>query len=178
MVGNRAYDTICSMGCPRCILVGGACTRSIWNDNVKVPRLCAKIKSNCWAFKMDSSSDWGRSDATSFTIGGSKVLRNQSRKIMSSSWILHKLQCRRHSWMWSVMWVGVFWKQDNKISTSSSYLTGSWKYYRNMNTGELKSGYLACGSSMYHLAATPMRVCWNSISLIKSSTMFFDEHHK
>ena len=127
---------------------------------------------------MASSSNWGCSDVKSFDIGGRKVLRNQSRKILSSSWILHKLRHRCHSWMWSVMWVIVFWLQDNKISTPSSYLTGSWKYCKNMKARELKSGYLDCGSSMYYLPTTPMRVHWNSISLIESSTMMLDEHHR
>ena len=40
LVGDRAYDAICSMGCPWCIPVGGACIGSVWNDNVKVSRLC------------------------------------------------------------------------------------------------------------------------------------------
>ena len=114
----------------------------------------------------------------SFAIGGSKVLRNQSKNILSSSWILHKLRCRRHSWMWSVMWVVVFWWQDNKISTPSSYLTGSWKYCRNIKAKDLKYGYLACGSSMYHLAVAPLMVRWNSMILIESSMMLFDEHHR
>ena len=127
---------------------------------------------------MASSSDWGHLDAMSFAIGGSKVLRNQSRKILSSSWILHKMQRHCHSWMWSVMWVIVFWQQDNKISTPSSYLTRSWKYWRNMKAKDLKSRYLTYGSSMYHLAAAPVRVHWNSIILIESSTILFDEHHR
>ena len=127
---------------------------------------------------MASSSDWGCLDATSFAMGGRKVLRNQSRKILSLSWILHKLWCRRHSWMWSVMWVPVFWQQDNKISTPSSYLMGSWKYCRNMKAKELKFGYLVCGSSMYHLAIALVRVHWNNLILIESSTMLFYEHHR
>ena len=40
LVRDRAYDSICSMGCPRCIPVGCAYTGSIWNDGVKVSRLC------------------------------------------------------------------------------------------------------------------------------------------
>ena len=56
-------------------------------------------------------------------------------------------------------------------------LIGSSKYYRNMKARELKFGYLACGSSMYHLAA-PVRVRWNSLTLIESSTMLFDENHR
>ena len=47
-----------------------------------------------------------------------------------------------------------------------------------MKARELKSGYLACGSSMYHLAAAPVRVCWNSLRLMESSTMLLDEHHR
>ena len=47
-----------------------------------------------------------------------------------------------------------------------------------MKERELKSGYLAFGSSMYHLAAAPVRVHWNSLSLMESSTMLFDEHHR
>ena len=111
-------------------------------------------------------------------MGGSKVLRNQSKKILSSSWILHKLRHRRHSWIWLVMWVVVFWRQDNRISTPSSYLTGSWKYCRNMKARDLKSGYLACSNSIYHLDVAPVRVHWNSLSLMESSTMLLDEHHR
>ena len=40
LVGDRAYEEICNMGFPQCILVGSACTRSIWNDSVEVSRLC------------------------------------------------------------------------------------------------------------------------------------------
>ena len=40
LVEERTYDAIYDMGCPRCILVGGTCTGSIWNDSVQVPRLC------------------------------------------------------------------------------------------------------------------------------------------
>ena len=47
-----------------------------------------------------------------------------------------------------------------------------------MKARELKSGYWACGSSMYHLAAVPVRVHWNSLSLMESSTLLLDEHHK
>ena len=115
---------------------------------------------------------------TSFAMGRSKVLRNQSKKIMSSNWILHKLRRRCHSWMWSVICVAVLWQHDNRISTRSSYLTGSWKYCRLMKAKELKSGYLACDSSMYHLVVAPVRVHWNSLSMMESSTMLLDEHHR
>ena len=47
-----------------------------------------------------------------------------------------------------------------------------------MKDRDLKLGYLACGSSMYHLAATPVRVRWNNLSLMESSTMLLDEHHR
>ena len=136
------------------------------------------MRSNYWAFKMASSSIWGHSEEMYLDIGGSNVFKNQSRKILSSSLILHKLRCHLHSWMWSVMWVAVFWKKDSKISTPSSYMMGRWKYCRNIKAKELKFGYLACGSSMYHLATTPVRVRWNSLSVIESSTMLFDEHHR
>jgi len=33
-------------------------------------------------------------------------------------------------------------------------------------------------SSIYHLAAFPVRVCWNNLNLIESSIRDFDEHHK
>ena len=72
----------------------------------------------------------------------------------------------------------LLWRQYNRISTPSSYLTGSWKYYRNMKAKELKSRYLSYGILMYHLAAAPIRVHWNSLSLMDSSTMFFDKHHR
>ena len=122
--------------------------------------------------------NWGHLEATSLAMGGGKVVKNQSRKILSSSWILHKLRHRCHSWMWSAICVIVLWRQDNNISTPLSYLMGSWKYYRNMKARELKSGYLACVSSMYHLAAAPVRVRWKNLSVIESSTMLFDEHHR
>ena len=150
---------------------------SIQNDNVKVSRLCInQIK--LLGFQDGLLFRLGTFRCDVLCIGGSKVLRNQYRKILSLSWILHKLRRRRHSWMWSVMWVVVFWRQDNKISTPSSYLTGSWKYCMNMKDRELKFGYLDCGSSMYHLDAAPVRVRWNSQSLIESCTMLFDEHHR
>ena len=47
-----------------------------------------------------------------------------------------------------------------------------------MKVRELKSGYLSCGSSMYHLATTLVRVHWNSLSVMESSMMLFDEHHR
>ena len=40
LVGDRTYDSICGMGCPWCIPVGGACMGSVWNDGVEVSRLC------------------------------------------------------------------------------------------------------------------------------------------
>ena len=39
LLGDRAYDSICSMGCPWCIAVGGACAGSIWDDGIQVSRL-------------------------------------------------------------------------------------------------------------------------------------------
>ena len=45
LVGDRTYDSICGMGCPRCIPVRGAYVGSICKDSVKVSRLCIdKIK--------------------------------------------------------------------------------------------------------------------------------------
>ena len=104
------------------------------------------MSSNYWAFKMASYSIYRCLEVTSLAIGGSKVFKNQSRKILSSSLILHTLRHHLHSWMWSVMWVTVFWWKYSKISTPYSYLTRSWKYCKNMKAKELKSGYLACGS--------------------------------
>ena len=40
LVRDRTYNAIRSMGCPRCIPIGSACTGSVWNDSVKVSRLC------------------------------------------------------------------------------------------------------------------------------------------
>ena len=40
LLGDQAYDAIYSMGCPRCIPVGGSHAGSIWNDYVKVSKLC------------------------------------------------------------------------------------------------------------------------------------------
>ena len=39
-MGDRTYDAIYSMGFPRCISVGAACMGSVWNDGVKVSKLC------------------------------------------------------------------------------------------------------------------------------------------
>ena len=47
-----------------------------------------------------------------------------------------------------------------------------------MKVRELKSGYLAYGSSIYHLAAAPIRVLWNNLILMESSTMLLDEHQR
>ena len=77
-----------------------------------------------------------------------------------------------------MMWVVLFWQQESDISTPSSYLMGIWEYCKNIKAKELKSGYLACGSLMYHLAAAPMRVRWKSIILNESFTILFDEHHR
>ena len=40
LVGDKIYDAIYGMGCPRCISPGGAYTGSVCNDSVKVSRLC------------------------------------------------------------------------------------------------------------------------------------------
>ena len=40
LLGDQACDAICSMGYPQCIPVGGTHAGSIWNDGVKVSRLC------------------------------------------------------------------------------------------------------------------------------------------
>ena len=47
-----------------------------------------------------------------------------------------------------------------------------------MKARELKFEYLDCGSLMYHLATAPVRVHWNSLGLMESSTMLLDEHHR
>ena len=45
LVRDKTYDSIYNMGCPWCIPIGGAYTGSVWNDSVKVSRLCIdKIK--------------------------------------------------------------------------------------------------------------------------------------
>ena len=40
LVGDRTYDSICGMGCTQCIPIGGFYMGSIWNDSVKVSKLC------------------------------------------------------------------------------------------------------------------------------------------
>ena len=40
LMGDKAYDAICSMGCPQHIPVGGAYIGSAWNDGVEVSGLC------------------------------------------------------------------------------------------------------------------------------------------
>ena len=64
------------------------------------------------------------------------------------------------------------------VLVPSSYLLGSCKYCRNMKARELKSGYLACGSSMYHFSTARVRVRWNSLNLMELSTKILDEHHR
>ena len=39
LLGDRSYDAICSMGCPRCIAIRGSCARSVWDDGVQVSRM-------------------------------------------------------------------------------------------------------------------------------------------
>ena len=38
-MGDKAYDAICGMGFPRCIVVGVSSMRAVWNYGVKVSRL-------------------------------------------------------------------------------------------------------------------------------------------
>ena len=40
LVGDRTYDSIYGMGCSWCIPIGGFYMQSVWNDSVKVSRLC------------------------------------------------------------------------------------------------------------------------------------------
>ena len=40
LVRDRTYDAICSMGFPLCISIRGSYVGSIWNDSVKVSKLC------------------------------------------------------------------------------------------------------------------------------------------
>ena len=39
LLGDRSYDSICSMGCPRCVVIRGAYVGSIWDDGVHISRL-------------------------------------------------------------------------------------------------------------------------------------------
>jgi hypothetical protein len=55
---------------------------------------------------------------------------------------------------------------------------GSWKCVRKDMARELKSSKEARGSSIYHLVAEPVNVCWKRCKHIESSMREFDEHHK
>ena len=43
---------------------------------------------------------------------------------------------------------------------------------------EILQEHKAQAVEIYHLAIAPVRVHWNSLSLIESSMMLFDEHHR
>ena len=83
-----------------------------------------------------------------------------------------------HSWMWSEMWVALFFlKVDNK-SVSKSYRTGSWKWLRNALAKSQKLLNTAEGNWMYHFVAVLVKVLWNSLNLTKYSFSELEEHHK
>ena len=136
------------------------------------------MRSNCWALRIASSSDWGLSAATSLAMSGRRDLRNQSRKIRSSSLILQRLRRRRHSWMWSVIWVAVFCLHERRISTPASYRTGNWKNWRKVEARDVKVVWVPWGCSIYHLAAEPVKVRCNKRRRMESSTMELEEHHR
>ena len=71
----------------------------------------------------------------------------------------------------------VSWRNDVKNSVPVSTLIGNWKFFRNSVAKALKVLMVACGNSMYHLAALPMRVHGKSRSRTLSSTMELDIDH-
>ena len=38
-MGDQSYDAVHHMRCPRCVVVGGSCAGSVWDDSVQVSRL-------------------------------------------------------------------------------------------------------------------------------------------
>ena len=91
---------------------------------------------------------------------------------------LISLHCLRHSWIWSEMWVeSPCWKEVNN-SILESYQIGSWKWCKNALPRLPKSTKLVVGSSIYHLAAAPIKVLWKSLNLTLSSIKEFEEHHR
>ena len=127
---------------------------------------------------MASYLDMGLFSATSFEISTVRVFKNRSNSTRLSSLALHKLWRRLHSWRWSEIWTaGVFLKCVNNSITESWWM-GNWKYIRNVVARAVKVSCVAKGYSTYHFAATPTRVCRNSLNRIVSSMILFDEHHR
>ena len=109
---------------------------------------------------------------------GNSDLRNHSNRNLGGMVALIRLFLLLHSWIWSEMWVALFClKVDNK-SVPKSYQTGSWKWLRKALAKSQKLLKGTEGNSIYHLAAIPVKVLWNSLNLIESSFNELEEHHK
>jgi hypothetical protein len=65
-----------------------------------------------------------------------------------------------------------------KIIVPTSHWTRSWKWLIKPMAILPYVTYLDLSSSIYHLAATPVRVHWNNRNWIESSFNELDNHHK
>ena len=125
-----------------------------------------------------SSSVTAPDMATSHKIFGSSDFVNQSTKSASTNGAFTNLLCLLHSWIWSKMWVAVFYQSEVKSSVPISYRIGSWKCVKKAMANDWKSKNDVDGSSMNHLATLPVSVLGNSRSLIESSKNYLEAHHR
>ena len=127
---------------------------------------------------MAYSSDRGPIIVTSLQIWGWSDFKNQSSRNELGMFALISLRRLRHSWIWSEMWVALpCWKEVNN-SILESYRIGSWKWCKNVLAKLPKSANPTNGNSIYHLAATPIKVLWKSLNRKLSSIKDFKEHHR
>ena len=70
------------------------------------------------------------------------------------------------------------WCSEANSSILVSNLIGNWKFFINSAAKAPKVFMAACGNSIYHLAALPVRMRGNSRSRTLSSTMELEIDHK
>ena len=116
--------------------------------------------------------------ATSSIIEGNNDLINHLASSWIGTYVFTILRQRRHSWIWSDMWVAVICLKLVRSSVPVSYLMGNWKWVKKVVARVLKLSNEALGNSMYHFVAGLVNVRWKRRSLIESSFRVLDEHHR
>ena len=127
---------------------------------------------------MTSSSVTAPEMGTSQDILGNSDLVNQCTKRASGIGAFTNLRHLLHSWIWSKIWVAVFYRREVRSSVLISYWMGSWKWARKAIANDWKSKKAAGGSLMNHLATLPVNVRGNSCNLIESSKNELETQHR
>lgn len=136
------------------------------------------MSSNCWTLLMDSSLFSGVLVAASFAITGKRDLRKKYRRRAGVISTLQRLQHLHHPWIWSMICMEVVcWKLVNNSSLLSWWI-GRWKKVMKDLAKDSKVQSAPRGLLTYHFVVAPVRIRWKSLSLIESSMMLLEEHHK